>query len=126
MHPFISLAIMNTSPSQYAIIFVWLLCGIMFNTAFCSINIRCNRHDMHALFNFKQGVIDSSGVLSSWSAEVDCCEWNGVMCSNITSRITGITLPCSSTIQSYTDQEDKTHCLTGSIHLSLLLVELQF
>jgi len=116
---------MNTYLSQNAIIFVWLLCGVMFNTAFCSFNLRCNQRDMHALLNFKQGVTDTSGVLSSWSTERDCCEWKGVMCSNITSRVTGITLPCSATLQSYEDKMDRSHCLTGSIHLSLLLVELE-
>ncbi|WVY91735.1 hypothetical protein V8G54_037249 [Vigna mungo] len=112
--------------SQNAIIFVWLLCGIMFNTAFCSSNIRCNQQDMDGLLNFKQGVTDPSAVLSSWTSELDCCHWKGVMCSNITSRVTGITLPCSTTLPIYRDEEDKSHCLTGSIHLSLLLVELEF
>jgi len=117
---------MNISPSQNAIIFWWLLCGIMFNTVFCSFESRCNQQDMHALLNFKQGVRDPSGVLSSWSIELDCCEWKGVICNNITSRVTRITLPCSTTLPIYRDQEDKSHCLTGSIHLSLLLLELQF
>ncbi|WVY92103.1 hypothetical protein V8G54_037617 [Vigna mungo] len=117
---------MNTFPSQNAIIFVLLLCGIIFNTAFCSFNIRCNQQDMHALFNFKQGLTDPSGVLSSWTTQLDCCHWKGVICSNITSRVTGISLPCSTTLPSYRDEEDKSHCLTGSIHLSLLLVELEF
>jgi len=125
-HSFISLVIMRTFPSQNAIIFVWLLCGIIFNTAICSCNLRCHQKDMHALQNFKQGVNDPSGVLSSWSTEVDCCEWKGVMCSNITSRVTGITLTCSTTLLSYREEEDKSHCLTGSIHLSLLLMELEF
>jgi len=117
----------TTFPSQNEIIFPWLLlCGIMFNTVFCSFNIRCNQQDMHALFNFKQGVTDPSGLLSSWSTKLDCCEWKGVICNNITSRVTGITLPCSTTLPSYRDDEDKSHCLTGSIYLSLLLVELEF
>ncbi|WVY91728.1 hypothetical protein V8G54_037242 [Vigna mungo] len=98
----------------------------MFNTAFCSFNIHCNQQDMHALLNFKQGVTDPSGVLSSWSTKLDCCDWKGVICSNITSRVTRISLPCSTTYPIYRDEEDKSHCLTGSIHLSLLLVELEF
>ncbi|XP_014503378.1 LRR receptor-like serine/threonine-protein kinase GSO1 [Vigna radiata var. radiata] len=81
---------------------------------------------MHALLNFKQGVTDPSAVLSSWTTQLDCCHWKGVICSNITSRVTGITLPCSTTPPIYSDGEDKSHCLTGSIHLSLLLVELEF
>ncbi|KAK7377137.1 hypothetical protein VNO80_02559 [Phaseolus coccineus] len=117
---------MNIFPSQKAIMFSWLLCGIIFNTGLCSFNIHCNQQDMHALLNFKQGIIDPSGVISSWSTKLDCCEWKGVVCNNITSRVTGISLPCSTTLPSYRDEEDKSHCLTGSIHLSLLLLELEF
>ncbi|ESW33098.1 hypothetical protein PHAVU_001G043000 [Phaseolus vulgaris] len=106
--------------------FSWLLCGIIFNTGLCSFNIHCNQQDMHALLNFKQGIIDPSGVISSWSTKLDCCQWKGVMCNNITSRVTGISIRCSTTLPSYRDEEDKSHCLTGSIRLSLLLVELEF
>ncbi|XP_047150632.1 receptor-like protein EIX2 [Vigna umbellata] len=78
----------------------------MFNTVFCSFNIRCNQQDMHALLNFKQGVTDPTDVLSSWTTKIDCCNWKGVICSNITSRVTGISLPCSTTlITSYRDEE---------------------
>ncbi|XP_022637948.1 receptor-like protein kinase 5 [Vigna radiata var. radiata] len=98
----------------------------MFNTVLCSFDTRCNQQDMHALLNFKQGVTDPSGVLSSWTTQLDCCHWKGVICSNITSRVTGISLPCSTTLPIYRDEEDKSHCLTGSINLSLLLVELEF
>ncbi|WVY91733.1 hypothetical protein V8G54_037247 [Vigna mungo] len=89
-------------------------------------NNGCNQQDMHALLNFKQGVTDPSAVLSSWTTQLDCCHWKGVICSNITSRVTGISLPCSTTPPIYRDEEDKSHCLTGSIRLSLLLVELEF
>ncbi|ESW33095.1 hypothetical protein PHAVU_001G042800 [Phaseolus vulgaris] len=81
---------------------------------------------MHALLNLRQGITDPSCVLSSWSTKLDCCKWKGVMCNNITSRVTGISLPCSTTISSNRDEQDKSHCLTGSIHLSLLLMELEF
>ncbi|XP_022637441.1 LRR receptor-like serine/threonine-protein kinase GSO1 [Vigna radiata var. radiata] len=98
----------------------------MFNTGLCNFDTRCNQQDMNALLNFKQGVTDLSGVLSSWTTQLDCCHWKGVICSNITSRVIGISLPCSTTLPIYRDEEDKSHCLTGSIHLSLLLVELEF
>ncbi|KAK7308862.1 hypothetical protein RJT34_05159 [Clitoria ternatea] len=113
---------MNTHPPQYAIIFAWLLMLNIVGT--CSSNIHCNQKDKHALLNFKQGVIDPSGMLSSWSNEQDCCQWKGVMCNNITSRVTKLSLPCYTTLPTYTDKVDKSHCLTGSIHLSL--VEFEF
>ncbi|XP_020231667.1 receptor-like protein EIX2 [Cajanus cajan] len=117
---------MKTFPSQHAIIYAWLLCAIMFNTGNCSFNIRCNSKDMQALLNFKQGFKDPSGVLSSWSTQQDCCEWKGVMCDNITNRVTQLSLPCSTTLPTYINKIDKSHCLTGSVNLSLLVVELEF
>ncbi|RDX64508.1 Receptor-like protein 12, partial [Mucuna pruriens] len=98
----------------------------MFNTGLCSFNTHENQRDKHALLNFKKGVIDPSGVLSSWSTKQDCCEWSGVKCDNITSRVTQLSLPCSTTLPTYPDKEDKSLCLTGSIYLSLLLIELEF
>ncbi|KAK7383406.1 hypothetical protein VNO78_29085 [Psophocarpus tetragonolobus] len=118
---------MNTSPSQHAITFALLLCAlIVFNIGLCSSNIRCNQRDKHALLKFKKGIIDPSGVLSSWSTEQDCCQWRGVNCDNITSRVIELHLTCSTTLPSYIDKEDKSHCLTGSIYLSLLIVEVKF
>ncbi|CAJ1976848.1 unnamed protein product [Sphenostylis stenocarpa] len=117
---------MNIFPSQYAIIFAWLLCAIMFNTGWCNLHIRCNQKDKDALLNFKQGVKDPAGVLFSWSTQQDCCEWKGVTCDNFTSRVTQLSLPCSTTLPTYTDYMDKSHCLAGSIYLSLLMVEFEF
>ncbi|XP_061347794.1 receptor-like protein EIX2, partial [Gastrolobium bilobum] len=112
---------MKTSLSQYAIIFAWLLCAmIMLKTCICSSKIRCNEKDKEGLLNFKQGVKDPSDKLFSWSIEKDCCDWIGVKCDNITSRVTELSLPCSTTLPTYIDKVDKSHCLTGSIHLSLL------
>ncbi|KAG5098667.1 hypothetical protein JHK82_048521 [Glycine max] len=89
-------------------------------------NVRYNKKDKHALLNFKQGDKDPSGVLSSWSTVEDCCEWRGVKCDNITSRVTELSLSCFTNLPNYSGKEDKSHCLTGSIYLSLLLVELEF
>ncbi|XP_027364380.1 receptor-like protein EIX2 [Abrus precatorius] len=114
---------MNTSPPQYAITFAWLLCVIlfMFNTGSWSFMIRCNQKDKHALLYFKQGATDPSGVLSSWSTTKDCCEWRGVTCDNITSRVTELSLTCSTALHpTFVDKVDKSHCLTGSIHLSFV------
>ncbi|KAH1191350.1 Receptor-like protein EIX2 [Glycine max] len=65
-------------------------------------------------------------MLSSWSTQQDCCGWRGVKCDNITTRVTQLSLPCSTIPPTYIDEEDKSHCLTGSIYLSLLLLEFEF
>ncbi|KAG6600376.1 Receptor-like protein EIX2, partial [Cucurbita argyrosperma subsp. sororia] len=50
-------------------------------------NIRCMETETQALLSFKQGLLDPYRVLSSWNAgaNVDCCDWRGVRCSNNTS-----------------------------------------
>ncbi|ESW15616.1 hypothetical protein PHAVU_007G087200 [Phaseolus vulgaris] len=98
----------------------------MFSTGMCNSNIRCNHKDKEALLKFKQGIKDPAGVLFSWSTQQDCCEWKGVMCDNFTSRVTHLSLPCSTTLPTYIDTIDRSHCLTGSVYLSLFVVEFEF
>ena len=59
-------------------------------------NVTCNEKDKQALLNFKQGLSDPLGVLSSWSDQEDCSEWNGVVYDNKTSRVTELFLYDSS------------------------------
>ncbi|KAK7274080.1 hypothetical protein RIF29_15152 [Crotalaria pallida] len=113
---------MDASLSHYATIFAWLLCSIillMFNSG------TCNEKDKHALLNFKQGVIDPSGVLSTWTTQQDCCQWEGVACDNVTNRVTMLNLPCDPPLPTYRDKADKSNCVSGSIHLSFLF-QLEF
>nr|GMD67245.1 receptor-like protein 12 [Ipomoea batatas] len=48
-----------------------------------------------ALIEFKKGLLDDDGILSSWGSEDhkrDCCKWWGVRCSNKTGHVTAIDL----------------------------------
>ncbi|KAK2387347.1 receptor protein EIX2 [Trifolium repens] len=54
--------------------------------------VRCNGKDQEILLNFKKGINDSYGQLSTWSTEKDCCAWEGVHCDNITKRVTELDL----------------------------------
>ena len=47
----------------------------------------CNQIEKHALLSFKRALYDPAHRLSSWSAQEDCCAWNGVYCHNITGRV---------------------------------------
>ncbi|KAI4351739.1 hypothetical protein L6164_006064 [Bauhinia variegata] len=85
--------------------------------------VKCSKKDQNTLLNFKRGVIDPSGMLASWSVEQDCCQWKGIVRDSITGRVTGLSLPCSTHLSPYTEKEDKSHCLTGEIHPSLLQLE---
>nr|KYP39082.1 Serine/threonine-protein kinase BRI1-like 2 [Cajanus cajan] len=71
--------------------------------------LSCNEKDQTALLMFKQGVVNNSNKLSSWSSEEDCCTWKGVQCDNVTRRVTRLDLN-----QEY---------LEGEINLSLLQIE---
>ncbi|WVY96971.1 hypothetical protein V8G54_029125 [Vigna mungo] len=73
--------------------------------------IHCNKKDMDTLLLFKQGLTDPSGMLSSWISNLDCCQWTGVKCHNITDHLEVI---------DFLDKDDKSHCLTGTLSLSLL------
>ncbi|XP_044505669.1 receptor-like protein EIX2 [Mangifera indica] len=55
--------------------------------------IRCREEEREALLVFRQGLIDYSGILSSWGSEdkKDCCEWRGVLCLQ-TGHVYGIQL----------------------------------
>ncbi|XP_014511924.1 probable LRR receptor-like serine/threonine-protein kinase At4g36180 isoform X1 [Vigna radiata var. radiata] len=102
------------------------LCSITFNCVMCSLEIHCNEKDMNTLLHFKQGLIDPSGVLSSWFPKLDCCEWTGVKCDDITARVTELYLPCYTNrpqLVPYGDKDDKSHCLSGAFSLTLLELE---
>ncbi|XP_029128831.1 receptor-like protein EIX2 [Cajanus cajan] len=103
-----------------------LLATIMFNSIKCSSKIHCNEKDMKTLLHFKTGVTDPLGVLSSWFPKLDCCQWKGVKCDNITGRVTQLNLPCHTNqpkFLDFGDKDDKSHCLTGEFSITLLDLE---
>ncbi|XP_060211687.1 receptor-like protein EIX2 [Lycium barbarum] len=69
-----------------------LFIGLVFGTSSVG-NARsslCMERERQALLKFKQGLIDNSGILSSWGIEdekKECCSWEGVKCSNITGHV---------------------------------------
>ncbi|KAI9095439.1 hypothetical protein K1719_026473 [Acacia pycnantha] len=71
--------------------------------------VRCNENDQKILSIFKQGVVNSSNRLSSWTRQEDCCSWEGIYCDNITGRVRELHL----------DRQG----LQGEINLSLLQLE---
>lgn len=71
--------------------------------------VHCNEKDHQTLLMFKQGVIDSSNKLATWSTEKGCCTWKGVQCDNTTSRVTKLDL--------------SSQALEGELNLSLLELE---
>ncbi|GKV30349.1 hypothetical protein SLEP1_g39166 [Rubroshorea leprosula] len=57
--------------------------------------VRCIERERQALLAFKQGLVDKSDRLSSWGSEEEkkeCCEWEGVQCSNTTGHVIALDL----------------------------------
>ncbi|KAH1266274.1 Receptor-like protein EIX2 [Glycine max] len=47
--------------------------------------IMCIEREREALLQFKAALLDRYGMLSSWTT-ADCCQWEGIRCSNLTSH----------------------------------------
>ncbi|CAI0407698.1 unnamed protein product [Linum tenue] len=55
----------------------------------------CSQAEREALINFKIGIQDPSGRLSSWDdSNGDCCKWHGVECHNTTAHVIELQLGC--------------------------------
>nr|GMC85841.1 receptor-like protein EIX2 [Ipomoea batatas] len=55
------------------------------------IRLRCVERERQALLDFKHGLVDEDGVLSSWGSDVhqrECCNWWGVHCHKNTGHVT--------------------------------------
>ncbi|KAL5549909.1 hypothetical protein UlMin_000085 [Ulmus minor] len=76
-------------------------------------SIRCKDTERLALLAFKRDG-DKYGWLSSWGdgdAKKECCNWEGVRCSNRTGHVLALDLPAD---------YDENHYLTGTISPSLM------
>ncbi|XP_049363334.1 receptor-like protein EIX1 [Solanum verrucosum] len=47
----------------------------------------CRENEQRALETLKKEVDDPSNILSSWVVGKDCCEWEGVLCNNLTRHV---------------------------------------
>ncbi|KAL7084552.1 hypothetical protein ACP275_14G230000 [Erythranthe tilingii] len=82
-------------PNITALFFFLILSIISFKVSYCSIgnngtNHLCPEIEKKALLNFKLSLEDPDNMLlSSWniSADVNCCNWEGVVCDNITGHV---------------------------------------
>ncbi|KAL3639730.1 hypothetical protein CASFOL_014698 [Castilleja foliolosa] len=73
--------------------------------------IACPEIEQKSLLIFKQSLQDPSNLLSSWKNETDCCNWKGIVCSNLTGHIHQLNL------QNY---DSSLQGLSGEISPSLL------
>ncbi|XP_060200170.1 receptor-like protein EIX2 [Lycium barbarum] len=64
-----------------------LLFFILTNTKFVICVGICRETEQRALECLKKEVHDPLGLLSSWVVGKDCCEWEGVVCNNLTRHV---------------------------------------
>ncbi|XP_024634944.1 receptor-like protein EIX2 isoform X2 [Medicago truncatula] len=85
---------MTILTTQISLLLLILLSITIFHKTMCTNHtvVRCNEKDRETLLNFKQGINDSLGRISTWSTKKDCCAWEGVYCDNITNRVTSLVL----------------------------------
>ena len=72
----------------------------------------CLPKEREALLQFKAAIVDRYAMLSSWSTP-DCCQWEGIRCSNLTAHTLGLHLHGQI-------DEDFSPYMSGEIHDSLM------
>ncbi|KOM28051.1 hypothetical protein LR48_Vigan492s001500 [Vigna angularis] len=73
------------------IMFMFVL-SVVLQAAYGQHHIRCIPKERDALLQFKAAIVDDFGMLSSWTTP-DCCQWEGIRCTNLTAHIISIHLP---------------------------------
>ncbi|QHO14368.1 hypothetical protein HN873_053584 [Arachis hypogaea] len=71
-----------------AIFMLWLtMSQYLHHVKYVSAEFWCKDSEKLALLDFKSGLVDDYGVLSSWERNEDCCHWRGVFCNNLTGHV---------------------------------------
>ncbi|XP_022632099.1 receptor-like protein 12 [Vigna radiata var. radiata] len=60
--------------------------SVVLQVAYGQHHIRCIPKERDALLQFKAAIVDDYGMLSSWTTP-DCCQWEGILCNNLTAHI---------------------------------------
>ncbi|XP_022632817.1 probable inactive leucine-rich repeat receptor kinase XIAO, partial [Vigna radiata var. radiata] len=99
--------------------------------AFGQYHIRCLPKERDALLQFKAAIFDPYDMLSSWTTP-DCCQWEGIRCTNLTAHVISLHLPAryyhykSLSLGYYYESLSRLY-ISGEIHKSLMeLQHLQY
>ncbi|KAH0721416.1 hypothetical protein KY290_006399 [Solanum tuberosum] len=52
----------------------------------------CRENEQRALETLKKEVYDPSNRLSSWVVGIDCCQWEGIVCNNLTHHVIDLSI----------------------------------
>ncbi|KAG5629263.1 hypothetical protein H5410_000980 [Solanum commersonii] len=90
------------------VITLWiLLFFILTNTKFVVCVGICRDNEQRALETLKKEIHDPSDILSSWIVGKDCCEWEGVVCNNLTRHVIELSI--------YSDQIESRYLRINSL-----------
>ncbi|KAK7315168.1 hypothetical protein VNO77_33701 [Canavalia gladiata] len=70
---------------------ILIMCLLFEADIVCGKGVRCIQREREALLHLKFGFVDKYGMLSSWTG-VDCCQWEGVVCGNLTGHVQNLDL----------------------------------
>ncbi|CDP06729.1 unnamed protein product [Coffea canephora] len=101
----------STHFSVFLLVAIILLCS-----SSKTVNATCYASEKQALMDFKKDLEDPYGRLLSWIHDVDCCKWEGVVCSNRSGRV----------IQLHLQRHDPEIADFGGGEILPLSVEFQF
>ncbi|CAO2821064.1 unnamed protein product [Amaranthus hypochondriacus] len=103
-------------PNIFLLLCWCLVLCYLFNVHLANANGLCIDKERDALLQFKAGVWnDSCGLLSSWNHH-DCCQWDGVHCSNHTGHVIKLILRTDDVYIMY----EFDSCLHGKLSSSLV------
>ncbi|XP_050246641.1 receptor-like protein EIX2 isoform X6 [Quercus robur] len=54
--------------------------------------VHCIQSEQQALLRFKADLTDPLNRLASWAGDGDCCQWEGVVCNNVTGHVQELNL----------------------------------
>ncbi|XP_054797575.1 receptor-like protein EIX2 [Prosopis cineraria] len=103
----------NFSKFSYALLTLMFSLHLSFSWATSGKGVKCLVTERKALLMFKQGIVqDDFAMLSAWreDGDDDCCNWNGVYCSNKTGHVQVLDLHGSTQLS-----------LRGKINITLLI-----
>lgn len=84
--------------STHAPFFFLLIISLSFKLCNCTINttVFCPEIEKRSLLTFMKSLNDPDKQLSSWDAEINCCQWKGVVCHHLTGHVHQLHLRCNS------------------------------
>ncbi|MCH91871.1 putative disease resistance family protein/LRR protein, partial [Trifolium medium] len=94
------------------------MCLVLQANLVCSKVVSCIQSERQSLLQFKAGLFDRYGMLSSWTT-TNCCQWKGIGCNKLTGHVIMLDLHGDYNYEQYSNDGNKFY-ISGEIHKSLM------